>query len=639
MLALWDAWPASRRWAPPPPAETTVPPALSTQEAADLLEDFLWKKLETAFSIARQAHGLGVAEPRFARIETQPPVFYFAAPVSPPARPIEYVESRGPFLRPLVSKCLASDDPLSQEVAWGILEGDLVTLRRERPVRGATQSWYLLLPVAREGREAVSEETEKDLDFVADSLTFLEFTIGDAAWDIATDQEEVSTRQALWGGTLDSVSEQVNEAFSLIASVRPRDRRQINLELWETLALLHRWRALMEKVHSDATQVLRKYRGYLDDTEDFVRRRLTFSFPFPAFLRNLGDALLDAYPYHYLQEPLKSLEDQVAILSANIANIITSLDAALSRAEQQARSTQEQAVQRLSLVLALLALLIGVPQLIPSAEISGTNYPLWLSRFLPLHALETGTRILVVILLVLLAAVFGETALRWLLSQFPRPDRFLARVQQLWALVERAERIARPFLALEIPSRAGLRSLELEREVLEKLLTEEMTPQRQLEQLDEQARDMVAELWEKLQETEKPLSGLRRLLGRLRKRSPQAEAWLARNRRLRYSINLFDLRPENIPLPRTLCVFRYKSTDFHNRTIISDWEFRRSLRLAKFEPEEIDRLEEWLSEMENQQAIQQMDVRAFVNALKERGVSADPALRKPQNWRGTLGKT
>lgn len=521
-----------------------------------------------------------------------------------------------------MSKCLASDDPLSQEVAWGVLEGDLVTLRRERSARKATQSWYLLLPVAGEGREAVSEETEKDLDFVADSLTYLEFTIGDEARDIATDLEEVGTRQALWGGTLDGVSSQVNEALLLSASVRPGDRHKISLELWETLALLHRWRALMEKIHSDAAQILRKYQGYLDSTEDFVRRRLTFSFPLPAFLRSLGDALLDAYPYHYLQEPLKILENHMAFLHANITNIITSMDAALSEAEQQARSTQEQAMQRLSLVLALLALLIGVPQLIPSAAISKANYPLWLSRFLPLDALESGTRILVAILLVLLAAVFGEVAFRWLLSWFSQPDRFLKHIQQLWALVDEA-------------AGASLRTLKLGRGVL---LAGKKGFQQRLEQLDEQACSLVVELWEELQETEKPLSELLRLLGWLERRSPQVEAWLRRNRRLRYHIDLFDLRPENIPLPRTLCVFRYKSTDFHTRTVISDWEFSRSLRLAGFESEEADLLQEWLSEMENQRVIQQMEVRTFVNALKERGVTADPANRTPKNWRGMLGE-
>jgi hypothetical protein len=640
MLALWDAWPASRGWAPPPPPGTTVSPRLSPQEAADLLENFLWEKLERVFALARQACGLGLAEPEFAEMEVRPPVFYFVAPVSPPKDPQNYVEDLMPLLFPLVRKCLASDDPLSQEIAWGLLEGDLVTLRRERVSREGTRSWYLLLPVANKEGETVSEEIEGDLGFLADSLTFVEFTIGDDARDIATDLEEVGTRQALWGGTLHSVSEQLSEAFSLGGSVTPRDRHQMSSELWEMLLLLHRWRALMEKMHSDAAQVLRKYQGYLDATEDFVRRSLTFSFPLPPFLRSLGDALQDAYPYHYLREPLKSLENQVSVLSTNIANVIASLDAALSRVEQQAREMQEQAMQWLSLVLALLALVIGVPQLIPGAAISEANYPLWLSRVLPLHALESSTRILVVVLMALLAALFAGMALRWLLSRFPRQDRFSARIRQLQTLLERAEQIARLTVSTkEMLSSTDLASLWLEREVRRKPLAQQVTPGWQLERLDRQACELLAELWGQMREAEKLLSGWRRLLGWLARWSRQVEAWLVRNRRLRYLIALFDLRPANIPLPRTLCVFRYKSTDFHARSVISDWEFNRSLRLAGFAPEERALLEKWLSEMENQRAIQGMDVPTFINVLRERGVSADPALRKPKEWRGALGVT
>lgn len=606
-LAIWDAGPETQCWAPLSPPGTPVKPALSPQDVATLLEDFLWMKLEKVFHAARQACGLVVTNPQFAEIEVHPPVFYFVAPVSPPSRPAEYVESLQPFLRPFVSNCLRSDDLLAHEVAWGVLEGALVTLRREYQFKEAIQSRYLLLPIARNDGEPASQEM---LDSVVSRLALLEFTIGDEAQDIVIDLEQVGTHQALWSGTLYVVSNQVNKALSLIGSVRPADRHKIGLELWKTLILLHRWRALMERAHSDADLVMRNYRRYLDATEDFIRQNLSFSSPFPTFVLSLRSALLDAYPYHYLQEPLKNLERQVCVLSENIANIVTSLDTALSRVQQQAKSAQERALQRLGLILALLALVVGIPQLIPSAAISEANYPLWLRRFFSLHALETGTRILVLIALALLAAVLADVFLLWIFSQFPRQDRFLAQVQQLWTLVERAKMLAGH---MQIPHH------------------------RELEELDEQACGLAAELWEWLRRTEKPPSRLQRLLRHLRKCLPHVEAWLVQNRLLRYHLSLWDLRPEDIPLPRTLCVFRYKSTDFHSRSVISDGEFSRSLRLVGFKPEEEGRLKKWLSEMENAQIIQQMTVRSFVKALKERGVTADPNIRNHKKWQGVIG--
>jgi hypothetical protein len=377
MLALWSDWPSSPRWAPPRPENCASPPPLSPESAADLLEDVLWKKLETVFAIARQACGLGVAEPRVAEVETRPPLFYFAAPESPPVRPEQYPEEHREILFPLVRRCLKSEDPFSREVAWGVLEGDLVALRREYAGARYTQAWYLLLPLlGRRGAEQ-NAEIERDLEFVADRLTFLEFTIGHEARDVATDLEETGTRQALWGGTLDSVSERVREGASLFPLLKPSDRQKINRELQELLGMLHRWRALVEKISSDAAQILRKYQGYQDGTEDFIRRRLTFSFPFAPSLSSLRDALLDAYPYHYLRVPLQILDDMTKNISQNMTNMTNTtniLSAFLNEAEREARERQERATRWLGFVLSLLALLIGVPSLIPGAHLVSLDH-------------------------------------------------------------------------------------------------------------------------------------------------------------------------------------------------------------------------------------------------------------------------
>jgi hypothetical protein len=611
MLALWSDWPSSPRWAPPRPEDCAAPPSLSPESAADLLEDALWKKLETVFAIARQACGLGMAEPEFAGVETRPPLFYFAAPENPPARPEQYPEEYREILYPIVGRCLASDDPFSREVAWGVLEGDLVALRREYAGARYTQAWYLLLPLlGRRGAEQ-NAEIERDLEFVADRLTFLEFTIGHEARDVATDLEETGTRQALWGGTLDSVSEQVREGASLFPLLKPSDRQKINRELQELLGMLHRWRALVEKISSDAAQILRKYRGYQDGTEDFIRRRLTFSFPFAPFLLSLRDALLDAYPYHYLQRPLQGLENMMKTLSENMTNITGTLSAFLNEAEREARERQERATRWLGFVLSLLALLIGVPSLIPGAQITPENYPSWISRFLPLRVLEQATRVLAIVLVVLLLGTVTWFVFGWMRSLFPSPDPFLARLRKLWGLVEEARRRVVGGASEQV---SGSDFGDLER-------------------LDESACTLLIRLWEELRREEKGSTRPRWWRSRIGR---EADRWLQNTRRLRYLVELFDLRPEVVPLPRVLCVFRYKSTDFHARTVLSEWEFHRSLRLAGFSSEEARELDEWLSEFPNQDVIKDADVKTFVEILQRRGVSADPRKRTPEQWRGSI---
>ncbi len=198
LLALWSDWPSSRRWAPPPSATYKAHPPFSNDEAARFLEGMLRQMLETLFSGARQVCGLGIAEPEMVDLESRPSVFYFAAPTTPPARREDYAGKSMPAIYPLVKSCLRSDDPLSEEVAWGTLEGNLVVLRREMIGSDFYQSWYLLLPTA--DKQVSAKEIEEDLGMIASGLIYLEFSFGHEARDVYTDIEPLNTRQALWGG-------------------------------------------------------------------------------------------------------------------------------------------------------------------------------------------------------------------------------------------------------------------------------------------------------------------------------------------------------------------------------------------------------------------------------------------------------
>ena len=92
--------------------------------------------------------------------------------------------------------------------------------------------------------------------------------------------------------------------------------------------------------------------------------------------------------------------------------------------------------------------------------------------------------------------------------------------------------------------------------------------------------------------------------------------WERRARTQEHAIEIFDLSPQTILLPRALCVLRFKSTEFHRRTTISDWDFSQSLRAIGYAPHHIRILNQWLSTTSNRQRIEQWDVVTFAQVLK-----------------------
>ncbi len=146
--------------------------------------------LETAFYFVRAATGLGSANIEFANYSSEPPVFYFAELGELPAGMEGYREDRSDSLRSLARTCLGSDDPSSEDVSWGVLEGDLVTLRRESLGRDLYRTRYLLLPLAR--KSPIQELLERDIYGIVDQLGYLGFTIPYEASDIYTDIEPLA---------------------------------------------------------------------------------------------------------------------------------------------------------------------------------------------------------------------------------------------------------------------------------------------------------------------------------------------------------------------------------------------------------------------------------------------------------------
>jgi hypothetical protein len=311
LLALWSERPADPNWAPPAtrlPLRRPFrsPGPFGAEAAARYLKQALWERIASGFGQLCKDLNLSEASPSVGTFPCRSPVFFFAQPADPPTRVDAYASDHLRSVYPIVKTCLEADDPLSNGVAWGVLEGDLVALRREVITRTGVQARYILLPVAV--KTLTQEDLERDLAQMARTLMFLEFSIADEADNVEIARAPIAARMALIGGLLDSVTEVLGGGIQLTDASSEFERERVYGELRRLLVTLRRLQASLEKDSSDAEQVQRQFRSYQDGTEDFLRRNLTISSIALPHLTDLWGAMLDAYPYHYLNEPLKSLK-------------------------------------------------------------------------------------------------------------------------------------------------------------------------------------------------------------------------------------------------------------------------------------------------------------------------------------------
>lgn len=619
MLTFWSAWPAANRAAPPAPDEPGRSVSLSIDDALWLLEEFYWKKLTRLNTYFLGIFRIPGAAPRFAGRDGKPAVFYFLDYAS--REPL--IDQRrivdDPAISQIIRVCLGSDDPLSKEVAWGILEGDLLTARREFVSQNDCQPFYVLLPTRSRPASAIA--IERDIDFIATQLSFLEFSISNEARDIHTDYQELAHLRAVWGGTVDALSLDLSKMVAPLPSLSRGDQRRLTHELRAIKMPVTQLQGRMVNLSGQTEQLQSRFEGYIDGTDDFFRRHFTISEPFNGQTTGLNQALMAAYPYSYLQQPMKSLRSQVPVLIENIAGVANALETLLAETDRISRESLEYWTRILGALAALTALVIALPQFIPGSVINQETYPTWLQAIMPLGTLEQVTMIIVAIAVLVLIIGALLFSLAWLWERiFPKDqETLITRIQQFWARVER--------VATEAASAAPDWIDDQDQ-----IMAEELAAIRTQIVTQASRSQATAPTPERLRRL--PLASLARQAG-ARYRSPVVAEWIKRSRLNRYLLYLIDLQAENISLPRTLCLFRYKNTNFI-RLPISEWAFERSLRRAGFTLEERMQLAQWLGQPDNLEFIVGMSDADFLKVLEERGVSADPARRHPHLWAGSL---
>jgi hypothetical protein len=495
-----------------------------------------------------------------------------------------------------------------------VVEGHLLALRSEISNSQYYFPRYLLLSTAG---SRLRRAIEHDIGFVANQLTYLEFTIGLEAKNTSTDMDSLSARSSLWGGTFDRIADVTGDAADLLISVGRHHATAINQRLGSFYVILRRLETFIESASSELDDVERRFASYIDSTDDFMRRQFTASEVPNISAQGLREALLNAYPYHYMKDPFSALQTIMRRLNNSVQHSGSIVSAILERSDHQANEALARVGRWLGALVTVLALVLALLQVVGSTSHSSR----FIDQFLPWLSPATP------VLFALLGGLFVASSLfygvRWLLEYLPkRRHRFVRHVQRFRAMIAAASSIRAE--ALSTISSAGKKS----------------DVWRDCDLLDDQASEVLTALWSMLHHARDEMStkskGYRHTWRGMLVRTPKVHDWAMRTVTLEYTIELFDLMPGKIMLPRTVCTLRFKSTDFYRRSTISKEDFQASLRAVGFSAPDITSLEFWLSTPENQQLIRQWSVPTLTRKLKQFGVSANPVDRNPLLWQGPL---
>jgi hypothetical protein len=504
-------------------------------------------------------------------------------------------------------------------LAWGVVEGHLVTLRSEISNSEFYFPRYLLLATRSSD---LRDGIERDFGSIANQLTYLEFTIGLEVRSIYRSLDPLATRSGLWGGTLDDIADVTGEAADLLASAGRNHINVISRRLTRLNMVVRRLATFIEKGASDSYEIERKYTGFIDGTDDFMRRQFTESAVPRIEATDLRHALLNAYPYQYVKEAVKAGQSTMRDLLSSVERSGRTVESILEPADRQSREALALLGRWVGALVTLLALVVGLLQVFgqQTAAINSPatrpykgfidKYLSWLPNVTPVVFAALGA------LLVIAALVYiGQ----WIIQALPhRRHQFIEQVQRLRAMVDAAD-------ALLLKAREAQQPAPYLAD---------------LEQLDVAASALLASLWDDLRAARKTVA---EGLGRVKRtrqgpkvRVPGVRDWEFKARTLEHKIELFDLAPRRVALPRALCLLRFKSSDFFSRSTISTDDFVSSLRAIGMATEDIRRLEQWLTTPENQFLIRGADAGAFVRALQAYHVSVIGERRDPNLWQGPL---
>ncbi len=607
MFSLWTAWPYSTAWAPPKP-RNCFETSYSLDESASLLVPLL-EPLCQYFLLIRDAHGLKLSklpvEEANNPLTFYPPVFYFAdqGPDHRPHKASEYVENEG--IHQLIKNCIGYDDPHADKLSWSALEGSIVAVRGEVMKPNSYKACYLLLPTAT--RLNNDKEIGSDLDYIVDLLTFLEYAIILDAAEIVKKVQDILDKKGVDIETLTIVDTKIQELVHLVSRLPSEVLQRDTNEFMQLQILFGRVQDAVERMKGDTAEIVEWYDTLISRSNEYLRKEMIIASV--SNLPRLAASLEDAYPYHRLQNLMKYVPrhaERLVNISKRVSSLIELLSTANSYHARKRLNRQERQIQVLAAIIAVAALLAALPQFFSGITVQSIlqvfGNPTW--TWYQLHTGIIGFIVLCLALVSLLIWFFIKILHRTTIRSGSKEERNFQknmRKYEGWA---------------EDATNKG------KKEPIEKWAKE-------LDNIDKEAIKTLQELWPCLGSSSQVSS---------RNGQQTPEDIIAEVRKLRRQINVFVIRPDKIPLPRTLCILRYKSLQFLPDPTISDNEFLDDLEYVGFKPNQVKILQDWLFGNKNIEWIKKSSVEDVAKALEKAHVKANPTQSDVNNWHDKLSE-
>ncbi len=682
MLALWTAWPNNRAWAPTSP-EGFSSPSFSLEEATHILTALL-PALRPYFFAIKDVHHLPSPKLTFASRTLYPPTFYFADPTPRLPTADKYTENED--VRHLISNCIGYDDPYAETLSWSTLEGSIAIVRGETTQMSHHKAYYLLLPIA--ARPAQDKEIGSDLDRIVDFLTYQEYTIGLTAADIYKQAKDIESKRTVDSETINTVDFITRKLARLVPTLPKEALNSESEEFVELQLLLGRVQYALEKMRDEANQIKQWCERLVNFHMEYQRENMIMA-PVSNLLC-LSAALKDNYPYRILQRLVNYLSEytaQLANISERLGTLLALLSTAISNDALKERERQDRRIQKVVAIIAAVALLVALPTFFPDVNAQA------IFKFFGHGTMYTSnTGIFALAMLALAFLLF----LLWLRVRIlrrmtahskPRQEdgRFREYVGQFW---DRADYTTYIYETEKRHKEGKLALLPFLLELCARSWRHFRV--REPEQEDGCFREYVGQFWELadyaayMYETEKRdkdcpppspalhpsppnwfmehwknggadsidsratwiLEGLWLYLeSNTNKQFPWAdnkqhasEDTIAQVRMLRRLIHVFVLRPDLIPLPRALCILRYKSLQFLDKWTVADNEFLESLTCAGFTPNQVERLQKWLNNPVNQKWIRNNRVDKVAEALRNACITVPFPKGVMNGWQDDLAR-
>lgn len=625
-LRVTNRWPASGQWAPPLPSDHDQ--EIMPEEASHLLEDVYFSGVRRWFHNLKFDVGLPPALIQIEETTLNPPVFYYASPTERAEEAEALLQGRHyQALKELGRRVLASPDIRSLEILGGVQEGGLAVFSHSpKP----DHEYCLFVPLA--GME--EEEIEEKIQFV----TYVWHDIdNDATWNIYQNVSRTGPDQtfsSLWLQSVERVLE-FNEALSsLLGKPKIQDRM---FDLAQTVGeFLAKLQARTYASALKRNELQREVDNQIIESKSRARRLFTVR---PITGMELAGNISEGYTRvdREFAKRFRTNTEQAHELAQRIENIGRSLThvAGLEEKEKdreraQAQRREEESSKGLNRVLTMLGVLAAIPLLVGSYETTALARTIgWLPGLLGSPEYFWGFGLI-------LSFSAGLAAIGFVFWALRKSSLKNAEIVERSEILEKADTYSETLFDFY----RAYRDAAIEGKILSVIKKE--ASQRRPHCWDESslaaqaartevhdfdlalAKTMVTNLNQSQKWSQAALSEGGEIGNRATPQNPDPDkAWAQYIESLICGFvaerEVFDLRPEYLRLPISLCLIRLKyGKDRPPVNPVADWEFEVGMKSFGYTGDEIQAIEDWAE----QPKISGLSPMEFIQACDNSGINS-----------------